>query len=211
MLEAAVREILQEGLAALPGREPTDAQLDALAELALLTAAWGERINLTSHRGPDQVAKRLIVDAAALYCALPPARALCDIGSGAGFPGLPIAILNPQVRVTLVEAREKRHYFQRTARRSLGLENVVLLRGRVEDLEPLPHPGVVAQAVARPDVVLEWALAWAQEGGFIAIPGGGSPPEVAPHPRVTRSRLVPYGKTLATPRTLWIGEVARTP
>ena len=63
--------------------------------------------------------------------------------------GLPLAILHPRRRVTLVESRERRHHFQRAAVRELGLGNVEPQLGRAESLEARPHDAVVAQAMAR--------------------------------------------------------------
>ena len=86
---------------------------------------------------------------------------MVDLGSGAGFPGLPIALLHPERTVTLVESRERRHHFQRAAVRELGIANAVLRLGRAEVLFPEPSSLVMAQAMASPQQVVAWMLPWA--------------------------------------------------
>ena len=73
------------------------------------------------------MAERLVLDAVALSVCLPElsgAKRLADLGTGAGFPGLPIAILNPHLQVHLVDSRLKRNHFQKAVRRELELANV---------------------------------------------------------------------------------------
>jgi len=203
-VSAATREALERGLAQLE-LEASPAQFESLCALAQRVAAWGERINLTGHRGELAVVRRLVLDAAALLRAAPPCASLADLGSGAGFPGLPIAILRPEIRVTLVEARQRRHHFQRAVCRELGLANVSAVWGRAEDVAPTPHGAVVAQAVAQADRVLAWMLPWAEPNGWLLIPGGEQPPK----PTATRGlcgiEVRPYQVPESGPaRTLWL-------
>jgi len=181
-------------------------QVDALLRLASLLERWGQRINLSGHRDLESIVARLILDAAALSTHLPAVPSLVDLGSGAGFPGLPIAVLRPDCSLLLVEAREKRHHFQRAAVRELGLRNVTALRGRAEQLPPEPRASVIAQAIAEPSQALQWMLPWVEIGGWLALPGGESPPEVAEHPAVIPSGVVSYRVPGGGPsRTLWLG------
>jgi len=153
---------------------------------------------------------RLILDAAALAVHLPQVPSLVDLGSGAGFPGLPIAVLRPECALLLVEAREKRHHFQRAALRDLKLSNVETAWGRAEQIEPQPKAAVIAQAVAEPARALGWMIRWAEIGGWLALPGGEQPPEIPPHSSVTPERVVAYTVPCGGPsRTLWLGRRAR--
>jgi 16S rRNA (guanine527-N7)-methyltransferase len=127
-------------------------------------------VNLTAHRDADAVVRRLILDALALDRELPRVSSMVDLGSGAGFPGLPIALLHPEREVMLVESRERRHHFQRAAVRELGIANAVLRLGRAEELPPEPKPLVTAQAMANPRQALAWMLPWAEPGGTLALP-----------------------------------------
>ena len=199
------RELLDRGLREI-GLEASEGQKIALLQLAELLETWAERINLTAHRTRDAIIHRLILDAAALAQLLPESRKIADLGSGAGFPGLPLAILRRESRLTLVEARERRHYFQRAAVRALALSNVHTLRGRAEVLQPIPHDLVVAQALAQPANALEWMLPWAAPGAILALPGAASPPEIAPPPGVKRKNTLRYSVPCGGPaRTVWLG------
>jgi 16S rRNA (guanine527-N7)-methyltransferase len=175
------RTVLCEGLIAL-GLTASAAQIEALVELAQLLERWAGRMNLTGHRGLEAIAQRLIVESAALLAQLPELPSLADLGSGAGFPGLPIAVLRPDCQVTLIEARERRHHFQRAAVRALGLENALPVLGRAESLAPTPHAAAVAQAVARPERVLRWMLPWVEKGGLLLLPCSKTRPEILSTP-----------------------------
>jgi 16S rRNA (guanine527-N7)-methyltransferase len=199
------RQLLDQGLCEI-GLEASEGQKSALLQLAEMLETWAERINLTAHRARDAIVHRLILDAAALAQSLPEARRIADLGSGAGFPGLPLAILRPESRLTLVEARERRHYFQRAAVRALSLPNVQTLRGRAEALQPTLHDMVVAQAFARPSNALEWMLPWAAPGATLAIPGAAAPLEIVPPPGVIHDNNLIYSVPCGGPaRTVWLG------
>jgi 16S rRNA (guanine527-N7)-methyltransferase len=199
LLEAGLREL---GLPVEPA--------SVLAELALLVSRWAERINLTAHRSPEAVACRLVMDALALGRTLPVDRpiSLADLGSGAGFPGLPLAILWPSCQVTLVESRERRHYFQRTAIRALRLANARAVRGRAESLDATPHQVVVAQAMAEPEQVLGWMRRWVAPDGWLALAQSDPAPAIAApagiRPIAPRRYQVPLG---GPSRTLWLAQL----
>lgn len=171
-------------------------------------------MNLTGHRGADAIARRLVLDAIAFWAAARPLvgsrERIADLGSGAGFPGIPIAILEPEARVVLVDARVKRIHFQRAARRELEVSNLEPRLGRIEELEPDASDVVVAQALAAPPRALEWGLGWCVPGGSIVIPGADHPPDPGSNPRIGASGTATYRVPLGGPdRTLWWGRVAR--
>ena len=152
-----------------------------------------------------------MLDAVALWQVLPRASSIVDVGSGAGVPGLPFAILAPAASFALVEARLRRHHFQKAARRELGLDNVSLLLGRIEKLAPKPADLIVAQAVAAPAVAVEWMLPWAAPGGWLAIPGSAGaagPTDLDSHlaDQLESATVLTYQVPLGGPeRTLWLG------
>jgi 16S rRNA (guanine527-N7)-methyltransferase len=201
-------EVLAAGLAELGLAE---AALPGLTELADLLAAWAPRLNLTAHRGAEAIASRLILDAVALATQIPgaPPASVADLGSGAGIPGLPLAVLWPDCRITLVEARERRHHFQRTAIRTLRLPNATAKLGRVEELPSEAHSVVVAQAVAPPAKALEWMARWAGPESWLVLPQSEDQPAFDPPPMVfhveTRSYRVPIA---GTNRRVWLGRIA---
>ena len=173
----SARALLRRGLDELC-LEASDEQRATLIGLAGLLETWARRINLTGHHTLDAIVERLILEAAALLATLPSLESVADLGSGAGFPGLPIAILRPDVRVTLVESRSRRHHFQRAAIRELGIPNALPVLGRAEELESQPHAVVIAQAMARPARALRWMVRWAAPGGLLILPAAERPPEI---------------------------------
>jgi 16S rRNA (guanine527-N7)-methyltransferase len=214
---ARLEELRLRGLIALGLAElayPPDLA-PQLTRLAIHVSRWAERLNLTAHRSPEAVARRLILDALALGRALPEMSptSIADLGSGAGFPGIPLAILWPGCHVTLVDSRERRNHFQRSAVRELGLANVQTLRGRAESVPHEPHQIAIAQAMAQPATVLGWLRDWVNPGGWIVLPLSES--QLAELPRFevplgviqaeTRSYEVPLG---GARRSLWIGRRA---
>ncbi len=198
------RSLLIEGIDELPLAANTH-QLETLLELAQLLGQWSKRINLTGHRTVPEIVQRLILDAAALTAQLPEIASLADIGSGAGFPGLPIAILRADCRVTLVESRERRHHFQRQVIRQLGLDNVRAELGRAEALEPSLHAAAIAQAVARPADALPLLLPWVGIGGLLLFPGSNPPPLIPEDdPRARFEPCLTYQVPLGgVERSLW--------
>ena len=156
-VEIAVFSLIERGLAELDIPKAVN-QVSELTRLVLLLSEWASRISLTAHRDPIDMAGRLVLDAAALSKTLPEldtASSLADLGSGVGFPGLPIAILRPNLEVVLVESRLKRHHLQREARRQLGLLRVIPVLGRSDEVEPRLSDVVVAQAMTQPTRALE--------------------------------------------------------
>lgn len=180
---------------------------EPLGRLCTLLARWGTRMNLTGHRTPAAIAQRLVLDALALGEALSieAPRSLADLGSGAGFPGLPLAVRWPTAHVSLIEARERRHHFERAAIRALNLPNVEARRGRLEALAPQPHALVVAQALAQPDPVRAWMLPWVEPGGLVVLPRSAGAPALAQVPGLESAQTVSYRVPLGGPeRSVWI-------
>jgi len=161
--------MLERGLEEL-GTPAEIGQIEALSGFVDRVAEWGARLNLSGHRQPDSIAHRLVLGAGALCKQLPDLPSLNDLGSGAGFPGIPIAILRPGCAVHLVEARERRYHFLREVARQLNLSNVTVERGRIERVEAKPAAGAVAQAVGPANRVLEWMLPWVEPHGWLVLP-----------------------------------------
>jgi 16S rRNA (guanine527-N7)-methyltransferase len=133
-------------------------------------ARWGERMNLVGSTDPGAIARHL-EDALAALSELPQGASLVDLGSGAGFPGLPIAIARRDLRVTLVEIREKRVAFLRHIVRTLGLD-VDVRRASYEEPPATGSDIVTLRAVAAPEKSLVIARPWVAETGEIWIWAG---------------------------------------
>jgi 16S rRNA (guanine527-N7)-methyltransferase len=191
----------------LPVPAPPACAVAALAELAALVEDWGRRLNLSGHRTAESVVRSLILDAAALDAFAPrEIGSLADVGSGAGFPGLPLAILHPERTVRLIEARERRHHFQRMVVRTLGLENVETLHGRAESLPPSLSDAAIAQGAAPPPRAVALLLPWVRPGGWLIVPGGSRSPRVGDPRGVQSHGTVHYRVPLGgATRSFWMG------
>jgi len=163
-------------------------QLDAFATFTRLLIDEGARQNLSSLRDREAIERRHFGESLALLDALASLNALAspaiDIGAGAGFPGLPIKIVRPELRLTLLEATGKKARFMTLVVATLGLSGVTVIHGRAEDLAHDPgHRGAYALALARAvaplRVLVELALPFVRLGGYLASPkGSGAQREV---------------------------------
>lgn len=123
-----------------------------------LLLRWNQRLSLTAVRKPDQIIQRHFVECAFVAQRLPRDIAdLLDYGSGAGLPGIPIAICRPEIRVTLAEAHGKKASFLREALRVLSLEGEVY-DGRVETMPERQFDAVAMRAVEKMDLAIPLAL-----------------------------------------------------
>ena len=117
-----------------------------LLDYVALLEKWNKTYNLTAIRDPERMVTHHLLDSLAVLPYVTTAR-LLDVGSGAGLPGIPLAIVRPDMRVTLIDASHKKCAFMRQAAIDLGLENVVVVHGRVEDLKPeAPFPQIISRA-----------------------------------------------------------------
>jgi len=135
-VDAPVAARLSAGLAKL-GLPLVPGQVEALLALAAELADWNTRVNLTAIKDPSEVVDKHLLDSLAV---LPWLRGhtVADVGSGAGFPGLPLAIADPERRYTLIESTGKKVKFMRHVLERLALPNVAVLQGRAEALKPSP-------------------------------------------------------------------------
>lgn len=153
---------LATGLATLRLDVSTDAQAKLLAYIDLLVK-WNRAYNLTAVRDPAEMVSRHLLDSLSILPFVHGAT-LADLGSGAGLPGIPLAIARPQLAVTLVESNGKKARFLREAVRSLPLVNVQVAEARVQDVA-----GTFDTVTARAFASLADMLAF---GGHLLAPGG---------------------------------------
>ena len=148
--------------------------------------AWNKTHNLTAISAPSEVRTKHFLDSFSCVLALRGTRSQClaDIGTGAGFPGLPLKIIYPHLRVTLVESIRKKADFCAYIVDTLGLQNVQIIVGRAEDVGQDPahrerYDVVVARAVALMPILTEYLLPLVRVGGhMIAMKGESAPVEV---------------------------------
>ena len=136
---------------------------------------WNTRFNLTAITDPEEVLTRHFLDSLSLLLVYDkPQTHLLDIGAGAGFPGLPLKIVRPDWRVTLLEATGKKVTFLQHIIETLGLQNVVAVHGRAEELGHkaayrASFDVVTARAVASLPVLLEYAAPFCRVGAKIIL------------------------------------------
>jgi 16S rRNA (guanine527-N7)-methyltransferase len=125
---------LAEGLAELGIAMPATAQAAQIRYLELIEK-WNKVHNLTAIRDPEQMLAHHLLDSLAVLPHLGVAKSLIDVGSGAGLPGIPLAIAKPELAVTLVDSSHKRQSFQQQCKAELGLSNVTPIHSRIEDFQ----------------------------------------------------------------------------
>lgn len=146
-------------------------QIEKFNEYLSLLLEWNEKFNLTAITDKDQIEEKHFIDSIYLtkYFDVK-GKSLIDIGSGAGFPGIPLAIAEPELKVTLLESNGKRVSFLNEAINKLGLKNVFVIQGRAEELGTREKYDIVtARAVKELNVLLEISFYLLKVGGsFIA-------------------------------------------
>ncbi len=169
------------------GIELSPEQQRQFQEYADLLLEWNRRVNLVRVRGREELMRAHMLDS--LWCSaatdLRENLRLLDIGSGAGFPGIPLRICFPGTRLYLLESQQKRSLFLAEAISRLGLENCKVLTGRAEELARKEtyresFACVVARALAPMTVLAELALPFVATGGhLIALKGSSAGEEIA--------------------------------
>ena len=140
---------------------------------------WNTRMNLTALTAPEDVAVKHIIDSLTAYDAalFDGARTLIDVGTGAGLPGIPLAVYAPHLTVTLLDSLNKRVRFLTEVTAAMGLPNVRCIHARAEEAARTAehcaaYDIVVSRAVARLPVLLEYMLPFVRVGGtLLALKG----------------------------------------
>jgi 16S rRNA (guanine527-N7)-methyltransferase len=141
---------------------------DRFAAYCALLLRWNARMNLTAVRDEEGILSRHFVESIACARALPAGIAtLLDFGSGAGFPGIPIALCRLEIAVTLAESQNKKAAFLREAVRSLGL-TAAMYHGRAESI-PIQFDCVALRAVDRMPEAIEMASRMIAPSGWLVV------------------------------------------
>lgn len=162
-------------------------QLEQFAVFEALLLEWNRKINLTAIRDVQGIRARHFLDSLSLAAMVGPDNPACiDVGTGAGFPGLPLKIICPQMRLTLVDSVGKKTAFCRLVVDELKLTGVEVITGRSEDLARLPahrerYDIAFARAVAIMPVLAEYLLPLVRVGGRMIAQKGVSAHEETHH------------------------------
>ena len=159
----------------------TGRQVGALMTFECELLAWNEKFNLTAIRDLEGIRTKHFLDSFSCVLAWKefPPRRLIDIGTGAGFPGIPLKILYPSMRLTLVESVGKKANFCRHMVETLNLEATEVVTARGEDVGQMPthretYDWAVARAVANLPVLAEYLLPLVHVGGAMLAQKGQS-------------------------------------
>ena len=205
-----------------------DTQMEQYNRYFELLVEWNEKINLTAITEPKEVAIKHMIDSITAYDEklFKDGTTVIDVGTGAGFPGLPLKIFCPEIKLTLMDSLNKRIKFLQTVVEELGLEDVECVHARAEEgarnkKYRESFDIAVSRAVARLPILCEYCLPFVKKGGhFIALKGmqfheeaeeaakaikvmGGSKTEIRPVklPELDDKRaVITITKTMPTPK-----------
>lgn len=145
-----------------------------------LLISWNKKVNLTAITDREEVIIKHFYDSLtpSFFFEFTDNASICDVGSGAGFPAIPLKIMFPSLRVTIVDSLNKRLLFLEEVKKQLHLGNISFFHDRAETFAHLPavreqFDWVVARAVANLSVLCEYCLPLVKQGGsFLALKGG---------------------------------------
>ncbi len=178
------KQILAES-ASQAGFKLTETQLVQFAKYYEMLIETNKVMNLTALTEPQDVAVKHIVDSLMAYADYFPGKVLADVGTGAGFPGIPLKIFCPSLKVVLIDSLAKRLNFLQRVIDELGLQQIECVHLRAEDAgKNIAHREkydiVTARAVARLSVLSEYCLPLVKVGGmFVALKGAKYKEEIA--------------------------------
>lgn len=161
--------------------ELNDTQLEQFDTFYRLVVEWNKKINLTAITEPSDFAVKHIIDSISIWNddKFKNIKTVIDVGTGAGFPGIPLKIYRPNIKVTLLDSLAKRINFLKTAVEEIGLEEVSLIHSRAEDAA---HNSAlreifdfaVSRAVAKLNILAEYCMPFVRLGGYFAALKGSN-------------------------------------
>lgn len=186
-----------------------DALFGARAPAALryadLLRGTGVQRGLIGPQEGRRIWQRHLVNCAVIAPVFSPASRVCDVGSGAGLPGVVLALARPDLSITLLEPLLRRVAFLEEVVRTLTIDNVAVVRGRAEQLSGQSFDAVTARAVAPLDTLARWCLPLLAPGGeLVALKGARAADEV----EASRQALQALGVTSVTISSYGAGFVA---
>ena len=155
----------------------SDVQINQFARYYELLLEWNEKINLTAITEQSEVIEKHYIDSVLPMDLFENNSTIIDIGSGAGFPGIPLKILRPDLHITLLDSLNKRINFLNIVIEELKLDNIFAIHGRCEDIAKMPKYREnfdygTARAVAKFNILAEYTVPFIKKGGsFIAYKG----------------------------------------
>lgn len=180
--------------------ELTERQIEQLAALQELYREWNAKINVISRKDIDNLYERHVLHAMslALVTDFKAGAHVLDLGTGGGMPGIPLAILFPEVHFTLIDGTRKKITVVQAVAEAIGLENVIAKQARVEEWKGQKFDFVVTRAVARLDKLIPWTQRVLKDkqvhpypNGLFALKGGNIQVEIEELPNEEYIELFP--------------------
>jgi len=177
-----MQQLLKEGATHF-GLTLTNAQLAAFEQYSQELVAWNQKVNLTRITAPEEIAVKHFLDSLSVQLALgdlPASFSVIDVGTGAGFPGLPLKIVRPDLRLTLLESTAKKAAFLHHIVDRLSLTNVRIVTARAEEAgQKTEHREqydvAIARAVSALPALVEYTLPLVKVGGLVIAQKGQDP------------------------------------
>ncbi len=158
------------------GVQLTSGQVSLFLEYLEKIKFWNEKINLTGTGGEEQIVVNHFLDSITVVPFVSEGSKLLDIGSGAGFPGIPLKIVRPSLEITLLDSVRKKVFFMRDVIRGLGLKGIKAVSGRAEDIiDEVPRAYfdfVVSRALGNIEKLIELGIPYLRGGGEIILMRG---------------------------------------
>jgi 16S rRNA (guanine527-N7)-methyltransferase len=152
------------------GLDLTQPQYDSLVRYTQLLREWNARLNLVSRRDTDRVLTYHVIDSLAVQRFIVPGARVCDIGTGAGLPGIPLAIARPDItKMSLIESSQKKSRFLQTAITELGLGCLEVLNERAESLPGLDCDVILSRLAGPLRDVVQYARPHRKPKGTIVL------------------------------------------
>jgi len=186
----------------------SETQIAHFQQLAPLYQDWNEKINLISRKDIEFLYDHHVLHSLAIakVVSFKPGAAVLDIGTGGGFPGIPLAILFPETKFTLIDSIGKKIMVVQDIIEKLGLENVTAQKIRAEELKGARFDFVVSRAVAELNLLSAWSLRLISNkqqhsipNGLIALKGGNVKNEIRALPRGSYAEMQPLSDFFKEP------------
>ncbi len=170
-METEHRDLLVEGAEAF-GIRLNEKQVEAFDLFLRELLKWNQKINLTAIRSEKGIVLKHFLDSLSAYPYLSKTTSLLDVGSGAGFPGIPLKIVQPSLEITSIDSVRKKVDFQRHILRMLGLKGIQAIHGRVQDKDILQgltgqFDAVISRAFSDLQSFLLLAYPFLKKGGIL--------------------------------------------
>lgn len=166
------RQLIEQGIQGL-GVDCSAEQIQLFLHYLEMLQRWNKAFNLTAIRDPIQMINLHFLDSVAVHQYIQGAQKVIDVGTGPGLPGIPLAILNPEINFTLLDSNGKKTRFLFQALSELGLSNAVEVNLRVEQYQPESQFDIVLSRAfsAIPDMLAQCDHLLSENGFFLAMKG----------------------------------------